>query len=134
MATKKVDFSADTFKIILMQSGFTYNKDTHEDYGDVSASELATASGYTAGGNTLGGVAVTEDDTNDECSITWNNTSWIASGGNIVASGAIIFDDTVATPADPIVGYIDFGTDQTTLDGGTFTLTNIEVVIQNIDS
>lgn len=124
LATKAVSFSADTFKIILMQSGFSYNPDTHEDYGDVSASELPTASGYTAGGATLAGVSVVENDSTNTCDIDWNNASWIASGGNIVASGAIIYDDTVTSPADPIVGYIDFGSDQTTPDGGTFTIAN----------
>ena len=48
LAKKAIDFSADTFKIILMQSGFTFNKDTHEGYANVSASELGTGNGYTA--------------------------------------------------------------------------------------
>jgi hypothetical protein len=127
LASGDIDFDSDTFKIILMQSGFTYNPDTHEDYADVSANELATANGYTAGGATLAGVSVTENDSTNTCDITWNDASWTASGGSLVASGAIIYDDTTTVPADAIVGYIDFGGDQTTLDGGTFTITNIEV-------
>lgn len=131
LAKKVIDFSADTFKIILMQSGFVFNKDTHEGYADVSGSELGTANGYTAGGATLTGVAVTEDDTDDRCEITWNNVSWTASGGPIGPSpGAIIYDDTVTTPtADPIIGYIDFGGNQTQADGGVATISNIEVRI-----
>jgi hypothetical protein len=125
LATKAIDFSGDTFKIILMQSGFSFDIDSHAEYADVSASELATAYGYTAGGATMSGVSVSEDDTNDRCSVTWANPSWTASGGSLVASGAIIYDDTVAN--DPIVGYIDFGGDQTTLDTGTFTVANPEV-------
>ena len=129
LATGVIDFSNDTFKIILMQSGFTFNKDTHHGYADVSASELPTGNGYTAGGATLSGVAVTEDDTDDRTEITWNNASWTASTGAIGPSpGAIIYDDTVTTPtADPIVGYIDFGGDQTQADGGTATVSGIEV-------
>lgn len=126
LVTKKIDFSADTFKIILMQSGFVYNKDTHETYADVSASELATAYGYTAGGATLSGVAVTEDDTLDEARVTWNNASWAISGGNVTASGAIIYDDTPTSPADPIVQYIDFGGDQTTYDGGSYIVASLK--------
>jgi len=126
LATKAIDFVNDTFKIILMETGFTYNKDTHEEYADVSGSELGTANGYTAGGNTLAGVSVTEDDTDDRAEVTWNNTTWTASGGAIGPSpGAIIYDDTVTD--DPIVGYIDFGGDQTQADGGTATISNIEV-------
>ncbi len=128
VAKKVVDFSADSFKIILMASGFVFNKDTHHAYADVSASELATGYGYTRNTATLSGVVVTEDDTNDRCSVTWNNATWTASGGNIGPTpGAIIFDDTVTTPtADPIVGYIDFGGEQTQVDGGVATISSIE--------
>jgi len=131
LATKQIDFSGDTFKIILMQSGFTFDKDAHHGYADVSASELAAGNGYTTGGNTLSGVAVTENDTTDLTEITWNNVSWTASLGAIGPTpGAIIYDDTPTTPqADPIVGYIDFGSDQTEPDGGVATVANIEVDI-----
>ena len=53
LATKAIDFANDTFKIILMATGFTFDIDTHHGYADVSASELGTGNGYTAGGNTL---------------------------------------------------------------------------------
>jgi hypothetical protein len=131
LATKAIDFANDSFKIILMQSGFTFDKDAHHGYADVSASELAAGNGYTTGGNTLSGVAVTENDTTDLTEITWNNVSWTASLGAIGPTpGAIIYDDTPTTPqADPIVGYIDFGSDQTEPDGGVATVANIEVDI-----
>ena len=128
LVKKNVDFSADTFKIILMQSGFVFNKDNHEGYANVSASELGTGNGYTAGGATLAGVVVTEDDTNDRCEVAWNNASWTAAGGTIGPTpGAIIYDDTPTTPtADPIVGYIDFGGNQSQADGGVATISNIK--------
>jgi hypothetical protein len=131
LAVGAIDFSSDTFKIILMQSGFTFNKDTHHGYADVSASELSTGNGYTAGGATLAGVTVTEDDTDNRTEITWNNATWLAQNGSIGPSpGAIIYDDTVTTPtADPILGYIDFGGDQTQADGGTATISNLEIRI-----
>ena len=134
LASKVIDFANDSFIIILMQSGFVFDRDTHHGYADVSASELATANGYTVKTKTLAGVSVTEDDTNDRCSVTWTNVAWTASGGAIGPTpGAIIFDDTVTaggvTVADPIVGYIDFGGGQTQADGGTATITNIEVRI-----
>jgi hypothetical protein len=128
LAKKAIDFSADSFKIILMASGFIFNKDTHHGYADVSASELGTGFGYTVNTKVLAGVAVTEDDTDDRTEVTWSNPVWTASGGSIGPSpGAIIFDDTVTTPtADPIVGYIDFGGDQTQVDGGAVTIANVE--------
>lgn len=131
LATKQIDFSADAFQIILMADGFTFDKDAHHGYADLSASELANGNGYTTGGNTLAGVTVTEDDTDDRTEVTWNNSAWTASGGSIGPSpGAIIYDDTPTTPqADPIVGYIDFGGNQTQADGGICTISNIEVRI-----
>ena len=123
-----IDFAADVFQIILMQSGFTFNKDTHHDYGDVIGNELPNGNGYTTGGETLAGVAVVEDDVDDRTEITWNNVTWVAAGGPIGPSpGAIRYDDTDAN--DSIVGWIDFGADYTQADGGTATLTNIEVRI-----
>lgn len=120
-----IDFDADTFKIILMATGFTYNKDTHATYADVSASELATGNGYTQNTKTLANVAVTEDDTNDRASVTWDDVVWTASGGSIGPTpGAIIFDDTSSD--DTILGFIDFTTDQTATSGGTFTIPDIE--------
>ena len=131
LASKAIDFANDSFKIILMASGFVFDKDTHHGYADVSASELADGNGYTTGGATLANVAVTEDDTDDRCEITWDNATWTASGGSVGPTpGAIIYDDTVTTPqADPIIGYINFGGEQTQADGGVSTISNIEVRI-----
>lgn len=127
LATKAIDFSADSFKIILMASGFVFNADTHHGYADVSASELATGYGYTRNTKTLAGAAVTEDDTDNRCKVTWSNVTWAAIGGSIGPTpGAIVFDDTVTTPtADPIVGYIDFGGEQTQADGGVATISSV---------
>jgi len=131
LATKAIDFSADSFKIILMASGFIFDRDTHHAYSDVSSSELATGYGYTRDTKTLSGVSVTEDDTNDYTEVAWSNVSWTASGGTIGPSpGAIIYDDTPTTPtANPIVGYIDFGGNQTQADGGVATIANIKLRI-----
>ena len=128
LATGAVDFLNDTFKIALMGSGFIFNKDTHHGYTDISASELANGNGYTAGGATLAGVSVIEDDVDDRAEITWNNPSWTAAGGPIgPAAGAAIYDDTHVDK--PIVGYIDFGSDYTQVDGGTATLASVQVTI-----
>ena len=127
LATKVIDFSGDTFKIILMASGFTFDIDAHHIYGDVSGSELGEAYGYTTGGNTLGGVSVSEDDVDDRTECTWNNSTWTASAGTIGPTpGAIIYDDTVGSPVKPIVGFIDFGGEQSQADGGVCTIANLE--------
>lgn len=124
-----IDFSTHVFKLILMQAGFVFNKDTHHQYSDVSASELATANGYTAGGYTLAGITRTENDVDDRTDITWNNVTVTAVGGSIgPTDGAIIYDDSDGN--DSLVGYIDFLADYTQASGGTTTITNIGVRIK----
>jgi len=118
-----IDFDGHTFKIALMATGFTFDKDAHAVWANVSASELSNGNGYTTGGATLANVAISEDDTNDRSDVTWDNAQWTASGGSIGPSpGAIIYDDTHAS--DCIIGFIDFTSDQTATDGGTFTISS----------
>jgi hypothetical protein len=132
----KINFSSDSFIIILMGSGFVFDKDAHEGYADVSAFELPTANGYTVKAKALAGVTVTLNLVSDYLSVKWSNVIWTAAGGSIgPTSGAIIIDDTVEAdgdevPADPIIGYIDFGGSQTQADGGSATISNIEVRIK----
>ena len=121
---KLVDFSADVFKIVLMDNTFTFDKDAHAALANVSADVLADGNGYSTG--TLANAALVEDDTNDRGECTFDDFTWTASGGAIGPSnGAIIYDDT--TSDDTVVGYIDFGSAQTATDGGTFKIANIAV-------
>lgn len=133
LANKVINFAAgsDVFKIILMQSGFSFDIDAHHSYADVSGQELLDGNGYSRNSKVLGGVSVYEDDTDNRCEITWNPVTWVATGGDIGPTpGAIIFDSTVEAPtANPIIGYIDFGGNQTQSNGGTATISNIEVRI-----
>ena len=128
IAQGAVDFDAHTFKAIAMKEGFVFNPATHDLYADVSASEQATGYGYTAGGVTLTGVSIAQNDTDARADITWNNITWTASGGDVgPLAGVIIYDDTIT--GDPIVGYIDFGGAYTVADGGTATVANVKVRI-----
>lgn len=121
LKTKVIDEANDTFKAILMNTTFAFNKDSHALLADVTADQLATGNGYTQNSKTLSGVAITEDDVNDKASTVWADVTWTASGGDIGPAGAaIIYDDTVAN--DPIVMCIDFGADFTTPDGFSFQL------------
>ncbi len=133
LTSGNIDFDSDSFKVVLMNTGFTFDKDTHATYANVSASELATEYGYTQNTKTLQASTVTEDDTNDRASVTFaddgtysKDVGWTASGGSIGPSpGAIIFDDTSSD--DTVVGYIDFSSDQTATDGNDFTIDAITI-------
>jgi len=111
---------------ILMQSGFVFDPDVHAIYTDVSANELPTGNGYTQKSLVLTTPSVSEDDTNNRSDITFDNATVTASGGSIgPCPGMTIIDDTHIN--DMIVGYIDFGSDQTANDGAPFTVANIIV-------
>jgi len=46
-----------------------------------------------------------------------------ASGGSVAAFRYVyIYNDTVASPADPLIGYYDYGSSLTLNDGDTFTI------------
>ncbi len=120
-----INFATNTFKGRLMASGYVFNRTTHKKWADVSASELAQANGYTTGGISLAGVAVTEDDVTHKTTVTWTNPAWTASGGSIgPTAGLMVIDDTDAD--DVIVMYIPFSPEQTQPSGGTFTVAGVE--------
>jgi hypothetical protein len=50
-------YEAQTWKVALLISTFTYNHTTHYTYASVAGSELPTAGGYTIEGATLAGKA-----------------------------------------------------------------------------
>lgn len=120
-----VDFSSDTFRAILMGSGFSFNTDTHGTYADVSGSEIAGGNGYTVGGETLSVSSVwSQDNINDNASLTWSNVTWTASGGAIPDFDAvIIYDDTHAD--DVVVGCVTLDSTVSLSDGSGFQLQNI---------
>ena len=129
LAIKKIDFENDSFKIILMATGFVFDAAAHSLYSDVSSYELAEGNGYIRNDKILTGVVVTKNDTDKRADITWDNPAWTAVGGAIGPTpGAIIFDDSEAD--DVIIGYIDFVTEQTQVSGGIFTVGNPEVRIR----
>ena len=127
----------DVFKMILLEPGFVFDKDAHHGYADVSAYELPTGNGYTAGGLTLTGVSIVVDNTTDRAETTWDNAQWDASGGSLVTSGAIIYNDsTDATGTDDytdaIVSYKDAGGDITATDGTPIIVSAVMETIEDV--
>jgi len=124
LVSKQIDFANDTFKIILMNTSFAFDPDTHATLADVTSNQLASGNGYTQNDRSLAGVTVIEDDANDRARVQWTNVTWTATGGSIGPTGAaIIYDDT--TTDDTVVGAIDFGTDYTIADGSSLQFQNL---------
>lgn len=120
IADGTIDLDTHTFKIALLDSGYTPNQ-SHDELADVSADEIANGSGYTTGGGTLAGVTWAQ--TGGVAKFDSDDFVWTASGGPITARYAVIYDDTSA--GDKLVGYVLLDTtpsDLTATDGNTFTV------------
>lgn len=82
-----------------------------------------SGSGYTAGGKAVTGGSTTTVTTND-AQFACASLVWTA-GGNW-ASGfqyPVLWNDTPTSPADPTIGYYDYGSSISLLNGETFTWT-----------
>jgi len=116
---KEVDFDSDTIKVALLTSSYTPNQDTHDYFNDVSTYEV-TGTGYTAGGITLASKTATYDSgTNvivlDAADVTWSSST-------ITARYAVVYDSTGTSSTSALIGYVDFGSDQSSTNGN-FTIT-----------
>jgi len=100
----------DTMKIALYTNSATLDATTtiYTTSGEV------VGTGYTAGGNTLTGNAISYSGTT--AWITFSDSSWTSA--TITARGALIYDSTRSNAA---IAVLDFGADKTSTVG-TFTV------------
>jgi len=113
-----IDFDTDSFKVMLVTSAYTPNKDTHTKRSDVTNEVSGT--GYTTGGVAVT-ASVTNDTANDRIDISFSDPSWASS--TITARAAVIYKSRGgASSADELIGYADFGSDVTSTSG-TFSVT-----------
>lgn len=126
MARGAIDFDTDTFKVLLVTSSYTPNKDTHDKRDDVT--NEVTGTGYSTGGVTSA-CTVTKDTANDKVTLAFASVSWASS--TITARGAVIYKSRGgASSADELVAYNDFGADVSTTSG-TFTIAASTITLQN---
>ena len=108
----------DTYKVNLY-SAFTLDTTaTTKAAAESGATQLSTANGYTQNDKALTGVAVTK--TGNDAAFEADDVTWTASGGDIEAIGALIYNDTDAD--DPPLAYIDFDGTQTAGDTTDFKI------------
>lgn len=106
----------DTLKVLL--SNTAPNVATHAVRADVS--ELSTAGGYTSGG-----IDVQNDGTESAGTLTVTavDVVWTATAGGFGPFRyAILYNDTPSSPADPLIGYWDYGSAISLLETETFTV------------
>ena len=116
---KEVDFDSDTIKVALLSSSYTPDQDAHDYFNDVSTYEVS-GTGYTAGGSTLASKTATYDSANNVIVLDAADTTWASS--TITARYAVIYDSTGTSSTSALIGYVDFGSDQSSTNGN-FTIT-----------
>jgi hypothetical protein len=103
------NLSTDSIYIALYTGDANLNADTTV----YSATNEVSATGYTAGGQALTGVAISSSDYT--AYVNWSNVSWTAA---ITARCALIYN---VTQGNKSIAVIDFGADKTSTT--TFTIT-----------
>ena len=113
-----MDLLSDTLKEMLVTSAHTIAQTTHEVKASIT-NEHAASGGYSTGGHTLASK------TYDWSGLvsTFKAADQTYSASTISAAQSHIYDDTTATPADPLILYRDFG--------GTQSTTGVDFVIDN---
>ena len=110
LMNKEVDLEADTINVALYDNSHAF---TATDTTYTTTNELATAGGYTQGGQALAGKAVTEAATT-----YWDATDTSWTSATFSTYHCVIYDSTVS---DDLICSIDFGGEQT-VTSGTFTI------------
>lgn len=115
-----MDLDSDTLKIALSNSDPTAGTDITADGNGVLAN--VTEITYTnLSDRALANVTSTQ--TSGTYKLSADDKVLTASGGSVAPFRyVIVYNDTPTSPADPIVGYYDYGSSLTLNDGDTFTI------------
>jgi hypothetical protein len=119
------DISDDTFKVALVTSSYSPDKDADEFFDDIT--NEVTGTGYTAGGNTVTGT-LTLDNANDKLTLEFASTNWTSA--TITARGAVYYSSTGTASTSTLIAFNDFGSD-VAVTAGTLALAASTVTLQN---
>jgi len=122
-----IDLDTDTIKVSLHASTYTPAA-THDFFSDLT--NEVTGSNYTAGGATLGSTAITTVTTNDAMFDAADATWSAHATGFSTARYAVIYKSTGTASTAPLVGYIDFTTDQDNVNNDLTIKWNASGILQ----
>lgn len=116
LAEKVHDLNADTLKVYL--SNTAPNVATNTVKADLA--EITAQNGYPSGGTDAQNAT---SRTGGTTSITGVDIVFTGSGGSFGPFRyAVLYNDTPTSPADPLIGYWDYGSSISVGDGETFTV------------
>lgn len=120
MAEKVHNLGADTLKILLTNTAPTSSNAVKADLTEISA-----GNGYSAGGSTV--TISSSAQASGTYKLVGADVTITASGGSIgPARYAVFYNDTPTSPADPLIGFWDYGS--------SFTLASGENVVVDLDA
>lgn len=115
LAEKVHNLGSDTLKVMLTNTAPVATNQVKADITEISA-----GSGYTAGGNTL--TVSSSSQTSGLYKLIVADSVFTSSGTIGPFRYAIIYNDTPTSPADPLIGWYDYGSAVTLNSGETFTV------------
>lgn len=111
----KHNLNTDTQRVLLTNTAPTATNTVKADLTEISA-----GNGYTAGGED---VQNTWAETTGTGTLTGTKVVWTAAGGTIGPFRYVdIYNDTQTSPADPLIGWWDYGSAITLQIGETFSV------------
>lgn len=112
------NFSSHSLKVLLTNTAMTSSVGLR-----ASLTEVSSGNGYTTGGNAATLTSWGQSPAGTGKLILADPSTWTASGGSIGPfQYAVLYNDTPTSPADPIIGYWDYGSAVTLAAGETFTV------------
>lgn len=110
------NLGGDTLKVMLTNTAPTATNTVL-----LNLTEIAAGNGYSAGGTQA--TISTSAQTSGTYKLVLADVVFTASGGTIGPfQYAVLYNDTPTSPADPLIGYWDYGSAITLADGETFTV------------
>jgi hypothetical protein len=118
LAHKVHNLSADTLRMYLTNTAPSASLDAVR--ADLPT-ELANGNGYTTNGPTV--AIASSDQTAGVYKLTLTDLTITASGGSLGPFRYfILYNDTPTSPADPLIGWWDYGSSLTLADGESVTV------------
>ena len=115
-----MDLDGDTLKVALSNTDPTAGTDVTADNNGVLAN-ISEISYTNLSSRDL--QTVTSTQTGGTYKLSADDLTLTASGGSVAQfQYVIIYDDTPTSPADPVIGYYDYGSGLTLNDGDSFTI------------
>lgn len=116
LAEKVHNLQSDTLKVLLTNTAPTAANAVKADLTEISA-----GNGYTAGGNTI--TVSSSAQTSGTYKLVLADSTFTASGGTIGPFRyPVLYNDTPTSPADPLIGFWDYGSAVTLNDGESFVV------------